>query len=129
MKEYLFRGKSLITGSMVHGNLFQREQQSFILTGGHVMEVLSETVGQYIGVTDMHGNKIFEGDILLDKTEEYQGTVCSVGSSMEIVIELNNDRLYPSDLVSSTVEVIGNRYDDPELWQTTQNAEQAEVGV
>lgn len=129
MKEYLFRGKSLITGSMIYGNLFQREQQSFILADGHVLEVLSETVGQYIGVTDMHGHKIFEGDILLDKTEQYQGTVSSVGDSMEIVIDLNNDRLYPSDLVSSTVEVIGNRYDDSGLWRTTQNAEQADVTI
>lgn len=129
MKEYLFRGRSLITGGMVYGNLFQRNAQSFILTEGHVLEVVLETVGQYIGVTDKHGHKIFEGDILLDKAEQYQGIVCSVDDSMEIVIDLNSNRLYPSDIDSSTVEVIGNRYDDPELWQTTQNAEQAEVGV
>ena len=129
MKEYLFRGRSLITGGMVYGNLFQRNAQSFILTEGHVLEVVPETVGQYIGVTDKNGHKIFEGDILLDKTEQYQGTVCSADENMEIIIDLNNDRLYPSDLVRSTVEVIGNKYDDPELWQTTRNAEQAEVGV
>jgi len=44
---------------LADGSTFIRQQES-----GTGLEVIPETVGQYSGVRDRNGNKIFEGDIV-----------------------------------------------------------------
>ena len=74
MREILFRGKTA-NGKWVQGSL-QIEYGWRIIEGKRQIDhricdlnnkcdnVIPETVGQYTGLTDKNGTKIFEGDIL-----------------------------------------------------------------
>lgn len=123
MREILFRGKRVDDGELVVGNsvLFFKDTTKIYgeLTYWREIEVIPETVGQYTGLTDKNGKKIFEGDIVKATTgiEGYKSTYHSTiqevkynGEMCGIAVFLPFDN---SDMVE--VEVIGNIYDNPEL--------------
>lgn len=92
MREILFRGKLKSNDEWSFGNLNVSLRAIVIITPdetpiGKYGQVIPETVGQYIGLTDKNGKKIFEGDIIryadndeyemylesLECPEEYEG--------------------------------------------------------
>ena len=85
-----------------------------------VQEVVSETVGQYTGLSK-NGTKIFEGDILGEKMLYIDGKIQIKGEKYVVefqkgswIIRAEDDCwvfLYPQD----DLEVIGNIHDNPEL--------------
>lgn len=122
-REILFRGKRLDNGVWVEGHFFQIWGRADILWGTtngvpNMVEVAPSTVGQYTGLTDNNGKKIFEGDALrLSK-----GGLCVVKHGNRyrkcgFVVEYRNGAWDDVDNINShdSVEVIGNVHDNPEL--------------
>ena len=86
MREILFRGKRTDNGEWVEG-LVARYNPKFdcanIVDGFEsLVPVKTETVGQYTGLTDKNGKKIFEGDILHFKAHQGGGFVCPIGTDI-----------------------------------------------
>ena len=128
MREILFRGKRTINGDWVEGNLFILDSPNTntqILIGTNIYHipyyVIPSTVGQYTGLTDKNGKKIFEGDII-DTPDRLVKVVWLEGNAQfdlhfirytnEVVIT-NFKGIHMRDL--KEYEVIGNIHDNPEL--------------
>lgn len=120
-REILFRGKRKDNGEWVEGFYFENFDKCYIMSTKYldnpitkfIFEVIPETVGQYTGVTDKNGRKIFEGDIVREfGGETYQG--CYEIDNVLIV-------KIPDMLLNFVIgydcerEIIGNIHDNPEL--------------
>ena len=117
MREILFRGKSPITKEWVYGDLFQHGEQRFIMAGGHNIEVDPESVGQFTGLTDKYGAKIFEGDIVktYDPDDSPAEVVYDESETQYGIIIDNIYYCLGAVFLGIDLEVIGNIHDNPEL--------------
>lgn len=88
-------------------------------------EVVPETVGQYIGIPDKNGKKVFDGDIIRFR-EWSEGSMCWTGKvhyeKCQFVVSGNPNKecntpftLCMSRFASEDIEVIGNIFDTPEM--------------
>lgn len=132
MREILFRGQSIEDNKWVYGDLI-REKKSFgkICTriyrttnnGWELIDVDSKTVGQYTGLNDENGNKIFENDIVAYwdtySTENGQSEADCIGKIVwddeTISFQVTNRLSAESYEVLDECSVIGNIFDNPEL--------------
>ena len=129
-REILFRGKDTIYRKWIYGDLLpyasciQIWQDSD--SGKFPASVIPETVGQFTGLTDIHGVKIFEGDIV-----NYNG------SCHKVVFESRNGTGYFGIVVGENetwgfghctpaymMAVVGNIYDNPDLLEVSGKNEQ-----
>lgn len=123
MREIVFRGKAVEFNSWVAGSLTTVDGQPYILTFRRIVEgklrskafgVVPETIGQYVGLKDRDGTKIFEGDIL-------ESPVKRVDQSHGNLILIDDIRTCQfAALCVSEYKVIGNVHDNPELLEGTQ---------
>lgn len=128
MREILFRAKRTDNGAWETGGLVVvrggcSDEQVYIsekMTGYHT-PVLSETVGEFTGLTDKNGRKIFEGDIVKKDYHCTDGKVFQVkydaGCACFVTSCEHNgaiiDTIFDND--GQHTEILGNVYDNPEL--------------
>ena len=155
MREILFRGKRTDNDEWIKGYLhkidgegkgyrafaIQVQDIDSYMCRPHSHEVQPKPVGQFTGLTDKNGTKIFEGDIvkityndrltrrlekedyesymkefcLVEQVVFYKGAFCSKVEIEDIPLyrPLGFD-LYAKSMLKE-LEVIGNIYDNPEL--------------
>ena len=124
IREVIFRGKRMDNGEWVKGYLYITH------TGAHeigsydaeinierfTFDVIPETVGQYTGLTDKNGVRIFEGDIIsLVKHDSLIYKVVYVPCRYELVNSKGVNCFVLDIYKSENIEVIGNIHDNPEL--------------
>lgn len=138
MREILFRGKRIDNGEWVAGYLLRTKfylddsEHTIVFTDSEEFprceftganEVIPETVGQYTGLKDKNGQMIFEGDIVDCWSEgvNAKGTVQQRKDGMWIIYpawqKIIMWSLCPDEHCNTTVEVIGNIHDNPELME------------
>ena len=152
MREILFRGKRMDNGEWIFGDLIHEPWAYFIQvdtgSGNERIRkryaITEETFGQYTGLKDKNGKRIFEGDIVRytfdspdDPTATENGLKVHTGrifwsdwrASFAVTAgrngsaSLNNDvaryvrgrQIYEYVRGANTVEVIGNIHDNPEM--------------
>lgn len=129
MREILFRGKRMDNGGLVYGNLIQRNIWGAVFPiiraedNGYgnfkEWEVIPETIGQYTGLKDKKGVKIFEGDVVryLNSIESGNGVVifdaCAFLFNWIDIDE--TDSILRHFQCSKELEVIGNIHDNTEV--------------
>lgn len=122
MREILFRAKCKETGDWEYGFLGRCDDEYVIEDmDGAGSFVDPETVGQFTGLIDKNGTKIFEGDII-KRTFEHIGTqYAEIGWAEKYAsfkISPFKDWQYTN---IKDCEKVGNIYDNPEYWKKRQS--------
>ena len=134
MREILFRGQTRrrgekvnmagdkLPGRWVYGGVLQGPGDFSIIYGGENLgdiekhTVYTDTIGQYIGLTDKNGVKIFEGDIVRGRFA-HRNIIGQIVYGGDATFFIQRGGLYGIGLnnASDWVSVMGNIHDNPEL--------------
>ena len=138
MREILFRGKEIGADRWVHGSLDIHKSGVVVIMSEEIVtsiyaRVDPDTVGQFTGLTDKTGKKIFEGDILsIARRMDGMGTYYfpAIEYPVNVVVKwdmcswmwetIAEDTRYisfPDAWCHYECEVIGNIHDNPELME------------
>lgn len=135
MREILFRGKRVDNGEWVYGayyGLCRMTNKAGDFGYAHLMRqsndeplyrVDPETVGQFTGVYDRNGKKIFEGDIIAFRSSESIYEVAYDITDSKFIILLRNGKdsfLRFYNISAYYFSVIANKWDNPELLEVEQ---------
>lgn len=130
-KETIWINGKEIKGFWAFGNFVKAEKldyseyEYFIIqfgADGYTYEVIPETVGQYIGQTDMHEKSIFEDDVLGIPNSNRKGLPAMVRyNSRTASFEIQRIGYNPILLneVEYWGEIVGNKWSNPELLEVS----------
>lgn len=134
MREILFRGKREIDDEWIYGlylddYVYDTDFPCIIplRSGNHYLDwaVIRETVGQYTGLKDKNGKRIFEGDIL---SYDKKCGVVKFDNGCYVFWWKRFDKYSPDFFKKciltnygsfENLEVIGNIHDNPELLEVS----------
>lgn len=126
MREIKYRGKDTKTGEWIFGDLLHHDERVGICTQNgdgtmNLCDVIAETVGQSTGLFDKKGREIYEGDVVEAWSEglKAMGEVVQRIDGLWILYPAFQKKtfwgLMPNASGKTTVEIIGNRFENPEL--------------
>lgn len=120
-REILFRGKSINTGKWLYGNIQIPKapfDEYFMWDNEWQTQVDANTIGQYTGLKDKVGKKIFEGDVVII-AEKLKAKVIYYDGAFRMQSEFSPTPIDTTDMGymmrEFSVRVIGNIHDNPEL--------------
>lgn len=120
MREILFRGKRLDNGEWAYGSLsmeYFTECGSVMIspTSDTCYKVVPETVGQFTGIIDKNGKRIYEGDMVLAYDMFGRKDDCGVvnWNNLFCAWHIGKNSMYGNRI--ATYEVIGNIYDGEDV--------------
>lgn len=123
MREIVFRGKTKHRNEWEYGYYVVTLNEVPFIKNDNFNEVIPETVGQYTGLTDKNGTKIFEGDVVsghlddLFPEDETRYKVIWDDYGWHIRNSTGTDT-FEQGWARQYFEVIGNIHDNPELMNT-----------
>ena len=137
MREILFRGKRKDNRGWVFGYyavigdkhaIIRKELDTYLAfgdkrelrRGSEIIEVLPQTVGQLTGFYDKNGHRIFDGDILRsgydeDSPDDYSIELVQWFGNGWYINDGGSDEDLRQDMLDDYSEIVGNRWDNPEL--------------
>lgn len=141
MREILFRGQtrkkgeivkmdgSPVPGNWVYGGICQGSGDYSIIYGQakestideyvpiEKYVVYSESIGEYTGLNDKNGTKIFEGDICtIIREDGYFEVMYDKMDAKYVFVDPVESLMFDMDTINSCeLEIIGNIFDNPEL--------------
>ena len=130
MREILFRGKRTDNGEWVFGMAWIFREKTMICpwrkgmckydTGYFPVQIISKTFGQFAGLTDKNGKRIFEGDIvtgLFSFGMPFNAVVTFQDGAFGLEWYRGNAKTFNAftSICNVEYEVIGNIHDDPDL--------------
>ena len=144
MREILFRGKAINRNEGCHRTEYQNGEWVYGLVtrlydeqfknlpaemtntnGISGIEIDYKTIGQYTGMLDKNGTKIFEGDIIdFFGRSDGDGYGVVKYDAYETEFGFEYDNIYRSlgkNFYPENIEVVGNIYDNPELLGDEEN--------
>lgn len=142
MRKILFKGKRTDNGEWVCGYYVLRKRPYFKNKGANLEHIICdnlviddfndkqfvdtipitysvdpETVGQYTGLTDTNGNKIFDGDIVVSDYIDYEderGVIQWDSDIAKFIITFSTFTIDFDNVYGRELEIVGNVYDNPE---------------
>ena len=123
MRDILFRGKRMDNGEWVQGYIcrygWTGKEKDYIIpdyaSALYTSEIDPETVGQYTGMTDNNGRKIFEGDTVWNSYDEDYGKVEWDNDMAKFIITFSTFTVDFDSVYGEELEIVGNVFDTPEL--------------